>query len=81
MHAAKLPYRYASAEPLLVCYSGENDNDQASGTKDTARTTCEIRLNPRTFHAKGGVSDNAVQNVYTAVCRTFVTFRTVQRNA
>ena len=48
----------------------------------TARTTCEIRLNPRTFFmVRGGVSDNAVQNVYTAVCRTFLTFETVQRNA
>ena len=49
-----------------------------------ARTTCEICLNPRTFFVvrRGvGVSDNAVQNVYTAVRRTFVTFRTVQRNA
>ena len=38
----------------------------------TARTTCEIRLNPRTFfRGEGGVSDNAVQNVYTAVCGRF----------
>jgi len=31
MHAAKLTYRYASAEPLLVCYSGENDNERFPG--------------------------------------------------
>jgi len=48
-----------------------------------ARMICEIHLNPRTFfvvRGEVGIIDNAVQTVYTAVCRTFVTFRTVQLN-
>ena len=46
----------------------------------TAMMTCEIRLNPRTFFVVRGISDNAVQNVYTAVCRTFVTFSSLMPN-
>ena len=47
-------------------------NRSAQDPPATARTTCEIRLNPRTFFmVRGGGSDNAVQNVYTAVCGRF----------
>ena len=42
---------------------------QKSGPPATAKTTCEIRLNLRTFFVVReravGVSDNAVQNIYT----------------
>jgi len=42
---------------------------QKSGPPATAKTTCEIRLNLRTFcvvrERAVGVSDNAVPNIYT----------------